>query len=115
MVHSRVPSLTLSLLAQLPPERPPSASRNSSTARAPARAANPKTTGLSPEAPLHEAAVLRLVDVAADERLAVGRARDAGQVAIEHHLGHAGGDLDLGFQDVRLRREEQSLLQYPGR
>src|SRR5262245_37556770 len=56
--------------------------------------------------PLFEAAVLRRVHVAADEHLAVRRALDAGEVAVEHDLRHAGGYVDLGFQDVRLRREE---------
>src|SRR5262249_15888232 len=72
-----------------------------------ARAAKQKSTRAS----LHEVAVLRLVNVAADERLAVGRALDAGEEAVEHDLGHSGGHLDLGLQDVRLRREEQPLLQ----
>src|SRR5262245_61570306 len=52
--------------------------------------------------------------MAANERLEVGRARDAGEIAVEYHLGHTGGDFDLRFQDVRLRREEQSLIQLPG-
>src|SRR5262245_38120775 len=43
---------------------------------------------------------------AANERIQVAGARDAGEVAVEHQPGHADRCLDLGFQDVRLRREE---------
>src|SRR5262245_65866192 len=64
----------------------------------------------SPDACLHEAAVLWLVNVAANERLVVIRLGDAREIVVEDHLGDSGGHLDLGFQDVRLRREEQALL-----
>jgi hypothetical protein len=40
--------------------------------------------------------------VAADERLDVGGALNAGHAAVEHHLGDARGGVDLGFEDVGL-------------
>src|SRR5262249_4999570 len=64
---------------------------------------------------LHQPLVFGLVDMAANERLVVRRIADASEVAVEHRLGHAGSYFDLGFQDVRLRGEQQSLLQLLGR
>jgi len=42
--------------------------------------------------------------VAPNKSFVVRRTCDARKVALEHCLGHAGRRLDLGFQNVRLRR-----------
>src|ERR1700754_5177282 len=55
--------------------------------------------------------VVGFVDVAADKRLHVGGAVNAGKTAVEHQRGDARGGVDLGFEDVGLQRVEAALFE----
>src|SRR5262245_33419733 len=91
-------SLAFELSARLPRECPPTvcwlppsggpATRTSFATRAPSPRCVPQDYDAAPGASLHEIAVLRLVNVAADERLVVIWLGDAREIAVEHHLGH---------------------------
>src|SRR6185295_9170086 len=61
--------------------------------------------------PSAQLVVVGFVDVAADERLHVGGAVNAGEAAVEHQLGDARGGVDLGFEDVGLQRVEAALFE----
>src|SRR6476620_4238738 len=61
--------------------------------------------------PSAQLVVVGFVDVAADERLHVGGAVNAGEAAVEHQLGDARGGVDLGFEDIGLQRVEAALFE----